>query len=81
MEDMINEIMAVMLWQTDKYFHPLTCGNIECDSLLLPSIEHGCVVLKCPCCSYVQDNIPTVVTQKYFETIEGHVLEKIFCKF
>lgn len=56
-------IKAVMLWNDN--FHPLTCG--DCEEVLLPSVQHGVVVLVCPNCEYQQSNIPTEVFSNYYE--------------
>ena len=76
MREMINEIMAIMLWQTDSERKPLTCGSIECDSVLLPSVEYGCIILKCPYCSYQQESIPVHLIQNYYNIIRGHVFRE-----
>lgn len=50
-------ILAILWWQTNPAFHPLTCGN---DSHH-PPLYFEDRLLKCHACDYTQMNIPMVV--------------------
>lgn len=55
---------AVIRWQMNGRFHPLTCGNYSGHGLLLPVVDWDAeeVHLKCPDCDYVQTTVPAIVT-------------------
>lgn len=48
-------------WQSNPNLHPLTCRNGTCGNVL-EAVEKGePVVLFCPACGRIQENIPEIV--------------------
>lgn len=66
---MTNEekISAVTRWQTAGYVHPLTCGVNSGHENLRAVERDGRVILECPTCGYVQEDIPAVVLHATLE--------------
>lgn len=67
-EEIINRINA---WQSAGFLHPLTCMESN-HGKLIPVIENGTVILKCPKgkCGWFQQKIPTSVLEVSPELIE-----------
>ena len=52
-------IEEVIKWQESPYTHELTCGNDNCQGVLVPKEVDDNVILVCPeCKDYVQIFIP-----------------------
>ncbi len=47
--------------QANSHVHPLTCGVDSRHEVLVPKEVNGKVVLVCPTCGYLQDNIPACI--------------------
>lgn len=54
-------IRVVTKWQESGYFHELTCRVDSRHAALVAVERHGKVVLDCPTCGAVQDEIPEAV--------------------
>lgn len=66
-----QQITAILEWQNDDNWHPLTCASDVCDGDLEPLVEDGEVVLVCPECTYKQDWIPNVIFRSFIQRRNG----------
>lgn len=55
-----EKAVAILYWQTNPYFHPLTCANDNCNNA---SLYYDNGILKCHKCDYEQKNIPDVILE------------------
>lgn len=71
---------AVVAWQKDIRFHPLTCGTKSSHSPLIPFYKQSTkeFMLKCLDCSYTQSWVPEVVFQKYLKEADIVTSKRFF---
>jgi len=66
-----KKINKILEWQKCEWVHPLTCGNDECRTNLIPSMLTNMeVVLTCPNCCYQQDWVPDGVLYSDVATVD-----------
>lgn len=60
-------IKRIKLYQNNPVFHLLTCGTNSQHDRLEPTLKDENIVLICPDCDYVQENIPDYFYYEEFE--------------
>lgn len=65
-ENMTNreKIIQIVKWQNNSFAHPLTCGNNSNHNLVPKEVGWWVfkkVILVCPECDYIQEDIPPIV--------------------
>jgi thymidylate synthase (FAD) len=59
--DTIDKVMKFQELAKQGIIHPLTCGNDSQHKHLIATVRDGKVILMCPDCEYIQENIPECV--------------------